>query len=202
MKRNYWLKGNGLLLLAAVFFLVNMGLAAQEYRTYASSIKLEKGWTRYESEDTKVAAIFNSSRKGDTPPGSEAHRFYSGGKAAGGLNKSGNINQVPPDLDWSTTTEIAYVKFQVNVPKAGRYLIKIVYNGDDKKSILVKTNNDPHTIVDLPQRAGGKWDSVFARQIDLRLNGGANTIWVSGTITSGSDWANIDCIDIQDVPLE
>jgi len=198
MKKNLLLWGMALVM---VFILADTGWS-QDYKTYGSA-KLEKGWTRYESEDTKVAAIFNSSRKGDNPEGSEPNRFYSGGKAAGGLNKSGDISQIPANLDWSTTTEIGYVKFQVKVPQAGKYLLKIIYNGDDKKSILLKANNDSHIVVDLPQRSGGKWDAVHARQIDLQLNAGDNTVWVSGAIApNGQPWANIDCIDIQDTPLK
>jgi hypothetical protein len=186
----------GLMLL---LLFITISCASQSgYRSYGFP-GLENGWTRYEAEDTNLAAIYNSSRHGDDPPGSESHNFYSGGKAAGGINKAGNIHEVPHDLDWDTTTEIAYVKFLVNVELAGRYLIKIRYNGDDNKSILVKANNAPHIIVRLPPQQGGKWDAVFARQIDLHLNEGENIIWVSGVI--GDGWANIDCIDIRNTPL-
>jgi len=169
------------------------------YRNFGQ-VNLEPGWTRYEAEDTDIAAIYNSSRRDDDPPGSEAQRFYSGGKAAGGLNKGGNINEVPPDLDWDTTTEIAYVKFLVQAEQEGNYLIKIRYNGDDNKQILVKANKGPHKIVKIPQRQGGQWDALFARQIDLPLQQGENIIWVSGAI--GEGWLNIDCIDVRTAPLE
>ena len=170
------------------------------YRNYGSN-KLESGWTRYEAEDTAVASIHNSVRVKEDPPGSESEPFFSGGKAAGGMDKRGDITQVPPDMDWSSTTAIGYVKFKVTVPQAGRYLAKILYNGDDdEKQIMVKVNNEPHRIIPLPQREQGEWDIVHARQVDLRLNEGENTVWVSGTI--GPGWANIDCLDIRDTPLD
>ena len=170
------------------------------YRNYGS-IRHESGWTRYEAEDTTVASIHNSVRVKDDPPGSEPEAFFSGGKAAGGLDKRGDITHVPPDLDWDTIGEIGYVKFTVTVPQAGRYLAKILYNGDDdEKQIMVKVNNEAHRIVPLPQREEGQWDIVHARQLDLQLNEGENTIWVSGTI--GHGWANIDCLDIRETPLD
>jgi len=185
-------------MLLAVFF---AGCASRKgYRNYGSA-KFESGWTRYEAENAAVASIHNSSRVNDDPPGSEPEAFFSGGKAAGGLDKRGNIKQVPPDLDWDTNQEIGYVKFTVTVGQDGRYLAKILYNGDDdEKYIMVKINNEPHRIFELPMRDEGKWDIVHARQVDLRLNEGENIVWVSGVI--GHGWANIDCLDIRDEPLD
>ena len=174
------------------------GLLGETYAAYGS-VNLEGGWMRYEAENTAVASIHNSTRTTDTPPGSEPGDFYSGGKAAGGINKTGNISAISPTLDWSTTSSIAYVKFTVNVTGAGSYLIKIRYNGNEDKSILVKANTGSHKILSLPEQAGGAWNTVYARQLDLQLNNGQNTIWVSGTI--GDGWANIDCIDIRNTPL-
>ena len=189
----------GITALLFIFIIICSCASGSGLRMYGS-INLESGWTRYEAEDANIAAIYNSSRQGDDPPGSEAHPFYSGGKAAGGINKAGNVNEVPPDLDWDTVSAIAYVKFLVNIPQAGIYPMKIRYNGDDDKSILVKANNDPHQIVRLPQRMGGQWDAVFSRQVSINLNEGENIVWVSGSI--GPGWANIDCIDIRNSPLE
>jgi len=185
-------------ILCAVLFIF-AGCASDGLRTYGS-LGLESGWTRYEAENTQIASIYNSSRQNDNPPGSEAHPFYSGGKAAGGLNKAGNVNDVPPELDWDTTGEIAYVKFLVTAEQAGKYPMKIRYNGDDDKSILVKTNNGPHQIVRLPQRQGGQWDALFARIVTIELDQGENIVWVSGAV--GPGWCNIDCIDIRNLPLE
>jgi len=176
------------------------GCASSGFRRYGS-INHESGWTRYESENTAVAIIHNSTRVKDDPPGSEPEPFFSGGKAAGGLDKRGNVRDVPLDLDWDSTSEIGYVKFTVTVPQTGRYLTKILYNGDDdEKFIMVKVNNEPHTVLELPQRDEGRWDVVHARQTALQLNEGENIVWVSGTI--GHGWANIDCIDIRDLPLD
>jgi len=200
MEEKRLLNGIAAFCAALVLVFVAAGCASGGgYRNYVTPV-LENGWTRYEAEDSAVAGIYNSSRQGDDPPGSEAHGFYSGGKAAGGLNKGGNVNEIPLDLDWDTMSGIAYVKFLVKAPQAGRYLIKIRYNGDDNKNILVKSNNNPHVVVRLPQQQGGQWDAIFARQVDLQLTEGENTIWVSGAI--GEGWANIDCIDIRNTPLE
>jgi len=198
MKRTAVLCAMALLAFLAV---IAAGCASGKgYRNYGST-RRESGWTRYEAEDTAVASIHNSVRKNDIPPGTEAEAFFSGGKAAGGLDKRGDISQVPPDLDWDTNDEIGYVKFTVSVPQAGRYLAKILYNGDDdEKYIMVKVNDEAHRIIELPQRDEGQWDIVHARQIDLRLNEGENIVWVSSTI--GNGWANIDCLDIREEPLE
>lgn len=155
----------------------------------------EPGWMRYEAEDPDAASIHNSSSAASV----EDQSFYSGGKAAGGLNKSGNISNIDPALNWDTVNTIAYVKFRVNVSRGGKYLIRIRYNGDDDKSILVKANNGAHKIVSLPRQRGGQWDAAFFRQVDLQLNPGINTVWVSGVV--GSGWANIDCIDIRNERL-
>jgi len=190
-----------LAVLAALLAICAAGcVSGKGYRNYGS-INHESGWARYEAEDTAAASIHNSVRVKDVPPGSESEPFFSGGKAAGGLDKRGDITQVPPDLDWDTNSEIGYVKFKVSVPRAGRYLAKILYNGDDdEKRIMVKVNNEPHRIIPLPQREEGQWDIVHARQVDLQLNEGQNIVWVSSTI--GHGWANIDCLDIRDMPLE
>ena len=191
-----------IIFLCAAFLLLafTVGCAAgRGYRSYGS-IKLESGWTRDEAENPAVASIHNSARVNDVPPGTEPGLFFSGGKAAGAIDKRGNVKHIPPDFDWTTISEIGYVKFTVTVPEAGRYLAKILYNGDDDdKYIMVKINNEPHKIVSLPQREDGQWDIVHARQTDLQLDEGENIVWVSGVI--GHGWANIDCIDIRETPL-
>jgi len=158
-------------------------------------IAVQSGWTRYEAES---AVIFGSSRLSDTPIGTESNSFWSGGKSAGGMNKNEiTVSEVYPD--W---TNIAYVKFTVNVTQAGNYGINILYNGNDDKDMLVRLN-DEQVVVQFPRQDGDhQWNSLFTRQIAIGpFKAGSNEIWVSGVIDKGphgNGWANIDCIDVQD----
>ena len=195
----FWQKIAVICAVTLLFVITGCASSGGGIRMYGS-VSLENGWTRYESEDSRVASIYNSSRHSDVPPGSEAHPFYSNGRAAGGINKAGSASHIPVDLDWDATNEIGYIKYLVKVNQAGKYLMKIRYNGDDDKNILVKTNHNPHQIVRLPQRQGGQWDAILARLVTIELNAGENIVWVSGTI--GPGWANIDCIDVRNTPLE
>ena len=154
---------------------------------YTSTAHLT-GWSRYEAEEAKIVGVSGSSA------GIESQSFYSGGKAAGGINSATSLESVA--ADWSN---INYVSFDnVTVTEDGTYKIKILYNGNDDKTILVKVNGGENIVVSLPSRAGGSWNTLFSRLIEVDLKAGINTIEVSGTI-GNQGWANIDCIDVKGV---
>jgi len=162
-----------------------------------AGISVQSGWTRYEAEDAQIFNYnvddYNKSDNKGSIPGTEYQSFYSGGVAAGFLNKgSVPIGSVLPD--WSN---IGYVKFTVTVPKSGNYKVNIIYNGDDPKTILVKLNDDAQNQVYLATRDGLAWDTVFEHKFIMGFfSSGENTIWISGV--PGEGWANCDCIDICD----
>jgi len=153
------------------------------------------GWTRYEAENPNVAVIIGSTRTGDNPPGTEAQSFYSGGRAAGGLDFKTPLEQLAPD--WSN---LSHVRFTVEVEQTGRYLIRLRYNGNDNKNIIVAANGSAYEIISLPNQSGGGWNTAYIRQFMLPLVAGTNEIWVSAPFDA--NWANIDCIDIQNVPFD
>ncbi len=130
----------------------------------------------------------------------ENQSFYSGGYAAGSMNSS--VAYASVASDWSN---IKYVNFNnVTVDKAGKYNVTIAYNGDDNKTILMKVNGGANIQVSLPQKGDGTWNVMHKETVQLDLNAGTNTIWVSGTINDINTWANIDYIEVvyaeDDVP--
>lgn len=146
------------------------------------------GPVRYEAE---AAQIMNSSHhKADVPPGTERQAFYSGGLAAGGLNKATALVEVLPD--WSN---LAFVRFTVKVAAAGTYVAKVHYNGDDDKTILFRTRDGKATTVAVPRLGDGTWNVMWDKSFPLVLEAGTNTIDVSGTL-GNSGWMNIDYLEL------
>jgi hypothetical protein len=170
------------------------------------------GWTRYlAADDVKEGTwIFNSRLAANPPdhpyPGTEVISLStsSGSKdfiTAGGLDKPDtdilDIDLV--NLDWTSTTDIAYVKFQGITATAGNHQVTIFTNGPDDKLILVKLNDNPAVIVSLPSLEGvHNWECITAKQLVLGpfKGDGQDVLWVSGTI--GPGWANIHHIDVKD----
>jgi len=156
-----------------------------------------EGWTRYEAED---AECFGSASIGI---GDE--NLYSNGD--GVKNFANNIDaEFFPD-SWDG---LNYVRFTVRVPEDGSYLVDIITNGPDEKTIMTRVNDDPnqaHPIDFYPNIGGGygrtTWNSVFAIRLKLgKLKAGAdNYIYIAGTNsienTDDIPWMNIDCIDIK-----
>jgi len=153
------------------------------------------GWVRYEAENPAIATIIGSGRSGDNPPGTEAQSFYSGGRAAGGLDLKTPLAQLLPD--WSN---LSHVRFTVEVEQTGEYLIRLRYNGnDDGKHIIAAANGGDYSIISLPRQGNGGWNVAYTRQFHLALQAGTNEVWVSAPFDV--NWANIDCIDIRTEPL-
>ena len=143
---------------------------------------------RYEAE---AATIVNSAhKKADAPPGTERQSFYSGGLAAGGLNTKTKLAEVAPD--WSN---VASVVFAVNVSSAGNYALRIAYNGDDNKTILVRTNGGDSSPVSVPRVGDGTWNLMHAKMVPVVLRAGANTVAISGSLEDAG-WLNIDYIEL------
>lgn len=137
--------------------------------------------TIYEAEDNN---IINGEK--------EFQEFYSGGYAAGGMNSS--VAYADVASDWSN---IKYVNFShVSADKAGIYDVTIAYNGDDDKTILMKVNGGENIQVSLPKQGDGTWNVMHKKTVQVELNEGLNTIWVSGTINDITTWANIDYIEV------
>ena len=145
------------------------------------------GTVRYEAE---AGQIFNSSHhKADVPAGTERQSFYSGGLAAGGLNKETPVADVLPD--WSN---VAYVRFTVQAA-GGDYVVKVHYNGDDDKTILVRVNEGKAAAVPVPRMGDGTWNVMWDKSIPVTLKPGANTVDLSGTV-GNAGWMNIDYIEV------
>lgn len=144
---------------------------------------------RYEAEKAKI--VNSTHKKSDAPAGCERQVFYSGKFAAGGLNTKTALDDVKSD--WSN---IAYVSFtDVTVEKEGKYIVTIAYNGDDDKTILVRTNNAKAQEVNVPRVSGGAWDKMHKIKVNVELLSGKNTIDISGAI-GNKGWENIDYIEV------
>ncbi len=160
-------------------------------KSLLGSVKLPtySGWTRYEAEDENVATIVGGAKNSDVSE-------YSGGYAAGSMNSKPQLADVA--ADWSN---LSHVKYTVNVPVDGEYLLSLNYNGNDDKTILVKVGADGNqTEVFVPNRAGGEWNNLYEQIIKVTLKAGSNDIYISGTIND-TGWINQDCIDLIDAPL-
>lgn len=152
---------------------------------------VEAGWTRYEAE----LGVLSSEAK------SEAQSFYSAGAAAGGFGTHPLVSAVLDD--WSN---VGFVKLSLPGLTAGTYKMRLVYNGDDNKTILVRVNGGTAVQVDLPQLAGGTWNQLFRKDLTLQLKDGTNSLWISCTVKkdgvvyaapSWEGWANFDSVDLQ-----
>ena len=71
----------------------------------------------------------------------------------------------------------------------------IAYNGDDNKTILIRTNADQAQSIDLPRLGDGSWNQMHSKSLTVSLAAGDNTIAVSGTI-GDAGWMNIDYIEL------
>ncbi len=157
----------------------------------SNRVTVDEGWTRYQAEDTTYATVVNSdAQKEDAPDGFERQEFFSGRLAAGGLSSSTPIAQVASD--WSN---IKYVRYVIDVEKAGDYQMRLAYNGDDDKTILLKVNGQQQTL-DLPQMGDGVWNVMHVKTVPVTLKAGVNEIWISGVVGSSSSWLNIDYIEL------
>ncbi|MCR4651902.1 MAG: cellulase family glycosylhydrolase [Lachnospiraceae bacterium] len=147
------------------------------------------GFKRYEGETAVLTKAEGSSA------GTEAQDFFSGGSAVGNLsNESVAIADVSED--WSN---ISYITFNVNAAYEGDYRIVIGYNGDDDKSILVKTNGVPQTVEVPNVSAGHEWNLMHQKVVTVPLIAGSNTISITGAL--GGGWMNIDYIDVSKYPI-
>lgn len=144
------------------------------------------GWTRYEAEsaDTLGGAV-------------ETQDFYSAKKGIGSMNTGTPEAEIAEDL-----SNIKYVAFKVDVPKAGTYRALVGYNGDDDKQIVVKVNDNAYEVVDVPAvRSDHAWNEMHELYLELDLAEGENTVIISGTINNSSTWMNLDYLDIADYPI-
>jgi hypothetical protein len=176
-------KFNGASLLLVVM-LLGLGACA----TTPGAVGSPSATVRYEAESGQI--LNSSHHKADVPAGTERQSFYSGGLAAGGLNKETPLAEVLPD--WSN---LAYVRFTVKVGAAGDYVIKVHYNGDDDKTILVRVNGGQASTVPVPRMGDGTWNVMWDKSIPVTLKAGTNTVDVSGTVANAG-WMNIDYIDV------
>jgi hypothetical protein len=152
-------------------------------------VEKKKGIVRYEAENAKI--VNSTHKKADAPAGCERQVFYSGKLAAGGLNTATALADVKPD--WSN---IAYVSFtNVAAAKTGKYTITIAYNGDDDKTILIRTNDGKVQVVSMPRVSGGAWDRMHKIKVEVELSAGENVLDVSGAI-GNKGWENIDYIEV------
>ena len=145
------------------------------------TIETYSGWTRYEAESA------------DTLGGQvESQDFYSAKKGIGSMNTGVAEADIADDL-----SNIKYVAFHVTAPKAGTYRALVGYNGDDDKQIVVKINDNPYEVVNVPAvNSDHAWNAMHELYLELDLAEGDNTVIVSGTINNPSTWMNVDYIDI------
>lgn len=162
--------------------------------------QVPEGWTRYEAED---AELFGTASKGIG-----AEHIYSNGDGIKSFT-----NNVAPDYfpdDWE---DMNYVRFTVQVPEDGDYLVDVIVNGPNENTIVAKANygyNQAYHIDFFPNIGGGNggtsWNSIFAIRLKLgRLKAGAsNYIYLANAcvINANEDfpWMNIDCIDVKNTP--
>ncbi len=144
------------------------------------------GWTRIEAE---ASEIFGGSVEGQD--------FYSAKLGVGAMNTGVAEGDIAADL-----SNIKYVAFKVNAPKAGTYRTLVGYNGDDDKQIVVKINDNAFEVVDVPAvRDDHAWNEMHELYLELDLAEGENTVIISGTINNQSTWMNLDYMDIANYPI-
>ena len=148
---------------------------------FSSNVNLPKSGTVYEAENYTIVGGIK-----------EAQSFYSGGYAAGNMNSATALANVAGD--WSNIKSVQFTN--VKADYTGTHTLRIAYNGDDDKTILVKVNGGENIQVSLPRQGDGAWNVMHTAEIDVNLNSGVNTVWVSGTINDINTWANIDYIEI------
>lgn len=160
---------------------VNSSLVNAIKSYFTSKIDLPAQGTVYEAENYTIVG----GQK-------EAQSFYSGGYGAGSMNSG--IAYADVASDWSNIKSVRFTN--VTADYTGIHTLRIAYNGDDDKTILVKVNGGENIQVSLPRQGDGSWNVMHSRDIEVNLNSGANTIWVSGTINNINTWANIDYIEV------
>jgi len=152
-------------------------------------------WTRYEAENANIYP---------NNTGKETANYFSGGFA---VNASENVNILTDSIDltadWTTGNDIGYIHFEVYAETAGTYTVRLVYNGNDNKQVLIKLNNDVSYFLPLPELEDFGWSRLISQEFTLgHFNQGWNDLYISGLIDSLTGdpdyggWANIDCIDI------
>ena len=156
-------------------------------RKKGESVPKKPGWTRYEAEN---AVKVNGEN--------ESQLFYSEGKGVNGIQNPDKMNEMPND--WSTIInldkKLAYIKFTVNAASEDDYIIDLIYNGNDNKTILVKFWGMAVPL-SLPEVTGQSWDTMFTHRFILKgLSEGENEIWISNVFGDDTAWMNIDCIDV------
>ena len=150
-----------------------------------ASDSVPAGWRRLEAESAVISG-------GTT----EAQDFYSAGYGVGSLNTGVAVADVKSD--WSN---IKYVAFTVDAPAKGTYYMLIQYNGDDDKTILVKSGNKTSVVSVPAATASHTWNIPHAAAIPVELSAGTNTVYVSGTVADVTTWMNLDCIDVSQTPV-
>ncbi len=144
------------------------------------------GWTRLEAEAAETLGGV-----------AETQDFYSAKQGVGSMNTGVAEGDIAADL-----SNIKYVAFKVDAPKAGTYRALVGYNGDDDKQIVVKINDNEFTVVDVPAvRDDHAWNEMHELYLELDLAEGENTVIISGTINNSSTWMNLDYMDIADYPI-
>lgn len=126
------------------------------------------------------------------------NRFSNGG-FVGQMNTVTVIDD-PADIaeDWSN---VPYIRLNVTAETAGLYQVVIGYATDTGPSAYIRVNDQPaaaYTRVTFPSSGG--WDSTNTLKLQLRLEAGENTLWISGAVTDGG-WVNYDFIDVYDNDL-
>ncbi len=160
-------------------------LRTQVYENSTKPVEAEEkseflsGWQKLEAENEDVCTI--------TGGAIEEQDFYSGGKAAGKMNRDETPDQVADD--WSN---INYLTFKIKAADKGTYPIVMHYNGDDDKQILVKAGDSDAQLVSVPRVADGTWNLMHDVVTYVKLDKGENTVKISGAL--GGGWMNIDYI--------
>jgi hypothetical protein len=154
-------------------------------------------WTRYEAEDAECL--------GSAATGIGDENLYSNGDGVKNFTNDIDADYFPDN--WSG---LNYVRFTVRVPEDGDYLVDVITNGPDDKTIVTRVNDGPyqaHRIDFYPNIGGGygrtTWNSVFAIRLKLgKLRAGVDNYIYFACANSAEDidespWMNIDCIDIK-----
>lgn len=141
--------------------------------------------SRYEAEDAYIISG-GKIKQSESEDESWSKKSYAGEFTAASISKPSQIDEY--------CSNISYIQYKVNAPKAGFYKVTLGYATERDNMPVYVTSGYEWSKVNLAATQG--WSNIGQASTYVYLKKGNNYIWVTGPAAK-DDWVNYDYMDVE-----